>query len=68
MVSPASQPSGKRSLVRTNSLMRVFDGENLKCFSASPHHCCYESSTSSKKSRVGRALKKIEKKVERFLK
>jgi hypothetical protein len=67
MVSPASQPSGEHSLVHTKSLTRLFDGENLKCFSASPHHCCHESSASSKKSRVGRALEKIEKRVERFL-
>jgi hypothetical protein len=40
--------------MHSNFLMRVFDGENLKCFSAGLHHCCYESSTSSKKSRVGR--------------
>jgi hypothetical protein len=70
MVSPARQPSGKRPVMRRPSyLVQTFDGENLKCFSAGPHHSRdYESSTSSKKkSRVGRALKKVEKKIEKKL-
>jgi hypothetical protein len=51
----------------SNSFRRSFDGENLKCFSVGLRHCRHESWTSSKQSRVGLALKKVEKKVEHFL-
>jgi hypothetical protein len=73
LILPAGQFHRETSLVQQTG-MRVFDGENLKCFSAGPHRCrdvdnleptLAAAHKEKKKSRFGRAFKKFSKKFER---
>jgi hypothetical protein len=74
LILPTGQLHRETSLVQQTG-MRVYDGENLKCFSAGPHRCRdHESSETGtataldkKKSRIGRAFKKFSKKFEKKL-